>query len=781
MKPGWPLSIALLATATVCSACPGTSQAADQEPETVSAGHFTTRLLDLRVNTVCKEKAARLLQNERGELFASRETLAAWGLAVPPVSPISHQSRDYYPISALPDVEAHIDEARQELVLVAGGAGCFQPFALDLGAGDEALPQRSAAGGFINYDVLHQGGDGGSASSATLELGLHNRLGTGTATMLMREVAGRTNAVRLNTTWRHDRPGRMRTLTLGDAFSRSASWGRSVQFGGVQWGKNFDVRPGFISHPLPRISGEATVPATVELYTNNMRRLQDRLPPGPFIFREIPAVTGMNDVRLVVEDVLGREQVISQSFYVSRSLLKRGLHDYTYEAGAVRRNFARRSNDYGRSFAAATHRMGLTDVLTGELRAELLEEHRTVGITAAWLPIPALGVVNGAAAYSSGEDGQGVLFSTGVERKGRRWSYGIRATWADADFRQLGLNKNQPAPTRVVTASAGGRLAGNLSLSLTYSELAQRDGTDNRFANVSLSTRLGPRLFLRGSLLRDLDTREDIVSLSVALPLGRRTSATVNHRREDSGHSSRLQLQRNPPRGTGFGYRLSTEANRQDRNRYQAQLQARTEVGSYQVEAVRRGADSGYRLNAQGGLAFIAGQVFASRTIDESFAVVTVGQYPRVRVYHENHLIDRTNEHGAAFIPDLRAFEENHIRIAADDLPLGAQIDQLETIAVPGHRQGALVRFDAAPVRGALITILDEDEQPLPAGALVRRAGTDEYFPVARHGQAWVTGLDRVQILEAEWGQRRCTFELRLPEEPGPVPRLGPVICREFP
>jgi outer membrane usher protein len=744
-------------------------------------GPFRLRLLDLRVDSVCRDRVARLLQGPEGGLFASRETLAGWGLVVPPVAPLRHDGRNYYPVNALPDIEARVDETRQVLVLETTSAECFQPVTMSVSASDSPSPQPPPTGGFLNYDALYQGGDIRRTARALLEMGLYNRWGTGTSTVLAHRTGEAREAVRLETAWRHDWPGRMQTLVLGDTRSRTGSWGRSVRYGGIQWGTNFDTHPGYISQPLPRISGEATVPSTVELYTNNMQRLQGELPPGPFTLQEIPAVTGVNEVRLVMEDVLGRERTIRQPFYLGRSLLKAGLHDFTYEAGAIRQDYSRRSNEYGRAFASATHRLGLSRRLTGEVRAELLKDQRTLGLSGAWLPAHWLGVVNGAVAASSGETGEGMLFSAGMDRQGRRWSYGVRATWSDRDFRQLGLQPGRPAPARVVTASAGGRLAARLSLSLTYSELARRDWPDNRLVNASLSTRLGGKLALRASLLYDLEQREEVASLTLSLPLGNRTSVSASHRQEERGHRSRVQVQRNPPRGSGMGYRFSSEVASAGRDRHLAQLDARTAIGSYRIQAERFGEANRYRLNARGGIAFLGGRAHVSRTVDESFGVVRVGAYPGVRVYHENHLIDRTDENGEAFIPEMRAYERNRIRIAADDLPLEAGIEKLETVAVPGYRQGALVRFAAEPTQGALITIQRGDGRPLPAGATVRVVGADESFPVARKGQAWVTGLEKVTPLEARWDGHRCTFEVTLPEDPGPVPRLGPVTCRESP
>src|SRR5205807_1753009 len=83
------------------------------------------------------------------------------------------------------------------------------------------------------------------------------------------------------------------------------------------------------------------------------------VPSGPFTIQDLPVVTGGGDARIVVRDVLGRERVVYLPYYASPRLLQQGLHDFSYEIGAVRENFGITSADYGRFMSAATHRLGL--------------------------------------------------------------------------------------------------------------------------------------------------------------------------------------------------------------------------------------------------------------------------------------------------------------------------------------------------------------------------------------------------------------------------------------
>src|SRR5207237_2991215 len=132
--------------------------------------------------------------------------------------------------------------------------------------------------------------------------------------------------------------------------------------------------------PLPGVTGEAVVPSTVDLYVNDALRFSRDVPSGPFTITDLPIVSGRGEARLVVRDLLGREQIVVLPYYATPRLLQKGLEDYSYEIGAVREQFSLASNEYGRGMAALTHRVGLTDHFTGEVRAELLHGEQTGGL-----------------------------------------------------------------------------------------------------------------------------------------------------------------------------------------------------------------------------------------------------------------------------------------------------------------------------------------------------------------------------------------------------------------
>src|SRR5690606_33986532 len=117
-----------------------------------------------------------------------------------------------------------------------------------------------------------------------------------------------------------------------------------VRFGGVQWATNFATQPGFVSLSRPAMQGEAALPSTLELYVNDTLRLKRDVPAGPFSIQDLPVMTGRGEARLVVTDLLGREQVIVAPYYASPRLLDPGLNAWSYEIGAVREDYGLFSN-----------------------------------------------------------------------------------------------------------------------------------------------------------------------------------------------------------------------------------------------------------------------------------------------------------------------------------------------------------------------------------------------------------------------------------------------------
>ena len=185
------------------------------------------------------------------------------------------------------------------------------------------------------------------------------------------------------------------------------------------------------------------------------------------------------------------------------------------------------------------------------------------------------------------------------------------------------------------------------------------------------------------------------------------------------------------------------------------------------------------RLGAQGGLVAIDGQVFASRRIQDSYALVEVPGYADVGVGFQGSVLARTNKDGKALVPRLQPYQANSIRLDPSELPISAELDSIEQVVVPGSRRGVIVRFPVRSGRGALIKIIFEDGEPAPAGAEIELVGDKQEFYVARRGEAFITGLQASNQLRLKWNATSCSLAVDLPAAGGPdeIARVGPLTC----
>jgi len=731
-----------------------------------------------------------ILRLEDGSLYARRADLESWRLRLPDSPALVHAGEEYFLLNALPGYQVRADAARQTLDLDFS-AQAFAPTLIGFGPLGPAVPTQPGWGGFANYDFFGTrtaSAQTGSTSriDGLLELGMFSPRGVLVSNALAQNVSDtavpgdgnetRRRLVRLETTWTRDLPNEAKSLQLGDTIGKSGIWGRPVRYGGLRWGTNFATQPGFVTLPLPAIGGEAALPSTTELYIDGILRQRGALPPGPFQLSNLPAVTGQGEARLVVRDILGREQVITQPYYASSLLLKEGLRDDSYEIGFVRDNFGLRDNDYGRFVGATTLRQGLTDRITAEFRGEVLRNQQTAGVGASIItPLPL--VLTAAGALSQSEAGAGGLGFLAVERQARGVGYGVRSQWTSAPFTQLGIQPGQAAPRQLLSASLGFPLGPGGSLGMSYVRQLNRGQADNEIAASSYSLRLGKTTSLNFSATTTLSgDRARSLGITLVSAFTDRISAVASHTTQSGANQTLLQLQQNLPPGSGFGYRLLA-GNGASGERKEAGLSLQTDTGAYTLDAGETLSTTSYRLSAGGGVALVEGRTMLSRRIGDAFAIVEVPEYADVGVYVSNQVVARTDKQGVALVPRLLPYQNNPVRVDPTELPLDAQIDATQVNAVPYFRSGLVLKFPVKHSAGALLVLALDDGAPMPLGTVVTLTGEKEEFPVAERGEVYVTGLAAVNRLQATWRGQTCAFSVEVPPDAGPVPRLGPFKC----
>lgn len=708
-----------------------------------------------------------------GGLAAQLALLAAWRIRTDKARVITFQGEPYYPLDAIPGAVFTLDRQALTLTLEVPPE---QFTGTAITSSDEERPRPVAgAGGFLDYDLLAQAGNGlDQGLSGLLELGAFGQPGTALSSFRLDELTEAPEVTRLDTTFSRDVPDTRITWRLGDSIAGGGGLAAPVRFGGIQYATNFGVDPTFVTFPLPTIGGLARQDSIVDILIDNLRRDSRSVPPGPFSLDNLPVVTGAGEVQLRVTDLLGREQIVTQPYYVSSRLLKPGLHDFSYEAGALRRSYGRASFDYGDAIATATHRYGLSDSLTGEAHGELQVGQQSLALGGSWL-IGRWGVVSGGVGASSSEDGPGLLGQAAYEYDGRRFNVGVRTRLTDGGFRQAGSDEEA---RRVDQASLGIDLDryGRVGMLLVNRE-GRGDDATSLAATYSLPVGPGALTLRAGQVIQP--ESELAVTALYTIPLGPRRSLTTElSKRGDDYRASAIYRQTRGASDLGLDYRLAAAAGTRT-SELDARLSYQTAMGAADLQAERLDGRNALRTGVNGSMALVDGKVALSRRIGRAFGLVELPGFPDVRVYLDNREAGRTDPEGRLLLPDLRPYERNRVRVAVEDLPLDAEIAAAEVDAVPFERSGVKIGLPIARSEQATVTLRDAAGAPLPSGLRLRSVNGLVTVWVARDGFAQVKGpIGAPTTVMSEAPQAAFACDLPASASGEVLPELGEVRCR---
>ncbi|MDE2305207.1 MAG: fimbrial biogenesis outer membrane usher protein [Gammaproteobacteria bacterium] len=722
---------------------------------------------------------AIVLRGAGDTLYLSEADFARLRLKRPKAAPIVRAGQRYFDPAALPGCRVRIDEARQRAVIDAPGSA-FLETRVDVHRLHGPPITPAALGAFLNYQLYGQQITGQLSGGAYGELGVFSRQGVITNSFTERDTGTQRSFVRLDSTYQRDFPDALETLDVGDAITDVATWGDAVRYGGLRFSRNFSLRPDLLTTPLLTTSGTATVPSTVDVFVNNQLVTSTQVPAGPFVINRLPTISGAGDVNVVVRDALGREQVLTQQFYSSTSLLASGLDRFSFNLGAVREDYGLSSQHYGPMVAEGTYGRGLTNWLTldGHAEAQRGGPH-AAGLDAA-IGVGDWGLVTVNLVDGGDPSGSGWLRGIGFEHRGPRLSLVLDNNWYAANFAQVGQSVDPTFRLRERTVAQGGLVLwrGN-AISLAYVRQAYRAQPAQQTVSLTQSIGLGHYGALNLTVTRLLGSSPSTSAyLTFVMPLGHRSAATANAVGGSGPGAPQNEFiasyTESPPVGPGNGYRLSLSS----AGNYDADWQRQFEQAGIEFEAARNAGISGRNAYLNGSLTLLDGQVHATRQINGSFAAVDLDGLPNVPVYVENQLTTRTDASGKAILYNLRPYEANRISVDPADLPLDTQIDAASETVAPPYRSGIVVRFPVERVRGATFHLVRDDGKPVPVGAIVDFKG--ETFPVVLDGLVYVTGYDHGLGADAHWPGGACRFRVPPPVDDRPLPDLGRIECYDL-
>jgi outer membrane usher protein len=138
-----------------------------------------------------------------------------------------------------------------------------------------------------------------------------------------------------------------------------------------------------------------------------------------------------------------------------------------------------------------------------------------------------------------------------------------------------------------------------------------------------------------------------------------------------------------------------------------------------------------------------------------------------------------TDASGISLLAGLSPYQTNAIRLNPQDLPITAELDNIETTVNPPWRSIVKANFPVRTGRAALLKIVFDDGEPAPPAAVVQIKNDPQVFYVARRGEAYITGLEPSNQLTLSWKDQSCALTVELPAtSKDAILRLNPIVCK---
>jgi outer membrane usher protein len=654
--------------------------------------------------------------------------------------------------------------------------------------GNVYYPKGTSA--FLNYNLTYFAGESFKYNQTVLT----NQLGFRVWDLLFLTDSSTTQKrgenpefVRLMSSITYDRREDMTRGIVGDFFVTSGELGSSLNMGGISYSKNFKIDPYFIAYPEVNFSGLASLPSEIEVYRDGILIRREKISPGSFQLKDIPTYAGSGLVEIVMKDAFGREQRIKMPYYLSENLLKKGLHEYSYNLGYQREDYGIESNQYKELSFLGFHRYGFSDSLTAGIRGEASEKLLNFGISSTLLLPWDLGVVNGAVAWSNSRERNvnGSAGSMGYFYQGREFSFFSLVRGFSRDYTSLFVETQKEKPKFEASAGAGysSRLFGSLSVGFTDSEKYVGTNTKNLFA--SYSRNITDCSVITATFKRDLEanTTEFMLGLNYYFNYG--ITASASYQKKDKISSERIQILKNLPVGEGFGGRASFERNQAEEenfNSYDLQLQYNGRYGQYSGEIASINRMEAYTLSAGGALTFVKDSFNITRPVQDSFGLVKVGDLKGVRVYLNNQEIGKTGKSGKVLVPDMSSYYENQVSIRASDLPMEYLVTDVMRYVSPPLRSGSFIEFGATKIQSIIGMLkVRVKEETKPAEYIEFKMivdGKELLSPTGKGGEIYLENIKPGKYRgEFKYLDKAYTFDIIIPKSDEMLIDLGEIIC----
>jgi outer membrane usher protein len=579
---------------------------------------------------------------------------------------------------------------------------------------------------------------------------------------------------------------------LGDALAASGILGSSVNLGGLSFSKHYQIDPYFIKQPMVDYTGFATFPTEMNMYIDGARVRSEKLTPGQFDLKNILAFSGAHDMEIVMKDAFGREQRLKYPFYIADTLLKKGLHEFSYNAGFLREDYAAKSNNYGRFAYTGFHRYGITDAITAGFAGEGTSDLYNLGPQITYL-IGDLGVVSMSAAGSFGcSDKTGFASSFGYTYQAKEFNARLLANTYTKDYSVITTLPTDEKTRYELGAGIGYNTRTLGSLSFDFGKIIKYQGSEREAYTVNYTRVLTSNSSIYLSFRHTQDNgSNNQVSLGLTYFPWKDITLSLNLSQDKNTNSESLQIQKNAPTGEGYGYHLSagrTDAPDNEANYLNPYFQYNGRYGIYSAEYNGQydntGTNETYQLSASGSMVYVNKTIGLSRPVSDSFGIVKVGDLKDITVYQNNQDMGKTDSRGTIVLPNLVSYIDNSVSINDKEMPINYSLSRSTVYIAPLLRSGTFLKFDTAKIQavtGRLGIKTDGTIKPIEMKEIaIVIEGKKVLFPTGRDGEFYIENISPgIHSATVNYMNRSYIFSLTIPKSDDMIIDLGGVTIED--
>ena len=374
----------------------------------------------------------------------------------------------------------------------------------------------------------------------------------------------------------------------------------------------------------------------------------------------------------------------------------------------------------------------------------------------------------------------GAAGALGWAWSGRRWGGGLRLRGSTAGFATAALDPWQDRSLADLGANFSVTPLDRMTLGLDVTASRWREAGDSAQASLRVSYYLGQGLTVLASATQTAGGPAPGPSglLSLSWALGNQTTAQASAAAGTLGAGGSAGVARPLPVGPGYGYRLEGDLS-QAATRASGLAQYQTGFGRYEAQLDQLNSVTSGAVRAAGGIVVAGDRIFATRPVEEAYALVRVG-VPGVTTYLENQAAGVTDDQGDLLVPSLLARYSNRLSIRAADIPMDYEVGKVEQLVAPFRKGGMVVRFDVTPIRAVVGRLqLAAGDQAAPGGGelVVVQDGTELRAATSGDGRFFLEGArPGMHAADVTWRGGTCRATLAIPDGAG-VRDLGTVRC----